>query len=185
MFLFLKQIKKLSFDKNKMSIFHSELNKINKLAIKNKKNLYDKEFNDLINNNNNINIKWRIVPYIILEKKFKANKKKNVLKPYKKDDKYLNEFISKNKNHKNFIYNKSQDYNKENLYIHLKSILNHHYNKNLKENMNEKNILNFSNMAFIIILGPNKIEIISFHLFFSIWHFSSFPSLRFYKLKKK
>ena len=72
----------------------------------------------------------------------------NFLKPYKKDDKYVNEFISKNKNYKNFIYNKSQDYNKENLYIQLKSILNHHYNKNLKENMNEKNILNFSNNIF-------------------------------------
>ena len=35
-----------------MSIFHFELNEKYKLAIKNKKNLYNKEFNDLINNNN-------------------------------------------------------------------------------------------------------------------------------------
>ena len=100
--------------------------------IKNRNNLYDKMFNDLIN-------------YILLEIEFKVIQKYILLKLKEKDNKCLNEYDFKNKHLKKNIYEKNQEFNKKDIYNHLKNNINQYSNENEKENINKTKILKYSN----------------------------------------
>ena len=130
--MFLEKIKELFFVNNKINNSSLELINNYNFEIKNRNNIYDKVFNDLI-------------LYILLEIEFKVIQKYIFLKSKKKGDKCLNKYDSKNKHLKNNIYEKNQEFNKKYIYNHLQNNINQCSNENEKESINQTKILKYSN----------------------------------------
>ena len=104
--MLLQTISALFFTNNKINNSHFNLKKNYIFKIRNRKNIYDEESYDPINNNIHIT-------------------------KYKQD--------------KNIIYEKTQKNNKNYINNYLQNNLNQYYNENIKENINKNKILNYSN----------------------------------------